>query len=149
MRLEIGEGHRADAADARSLTESHKRLLAAAWPMTSRIVRAAQREFGVEAHEVFIALVDLRGIAGRAIAVWTLDERAVAERLARIGTSDIVPLAVPLPLGEGAAVIGELAPALGAAFTARPRGHIPVFVLDADDVAGLAFRPRTALLGEG
>lgn len=129
------------------LQPSHKELISTAWPMVSRIVRAAQHEKGVEADAVFVVLIDLRGAAGQGIASWIYGEVAVASRLARAGMDHPVPLAVPLSPEDGATVIAELAPELAFAFAMRAPG-VPILVFDAKDVAALAFRPSSSLTGE-
>ncbi len=129
------------------LQPSHRELIAASWPLVSRVVRAAQHERGVEADAVFVVLIDLRGAAGQGIASWIYGEAAVASRVARSDTSRPVPLAVPLSMSDGRVVVAELAPELGCMFAFRPR-EIPILLFDADDIAALAYRPSSSLAGE-
>jgi len=129
------------------LTRSQKELLSIAWPMASRLIRAAQSQFGVEAHEVFITMVDVRGHAGRTIAVWTMGEEKVSSRLARVGMDRIVPLTIPLTLPEGAAVTADLAPDLSETLAMRPSKTTPVLLVDANDETAFAFLPPTTLIG--
>jgi hypothetical protein len=127
-----------DSAGAQ-ITVAQRQLLTRAWRMASRTVEAAQREFCVEAYEVFIVLVDIRGSLGRRIGAWALGQEAIAARLDRTGIADAVPLAIPLSLNDGEQIVDILAPRLSLIYMCRPPNDIPVLLIDHLDNGTLAF----------
>jgi hypothetical protein len=116
--------------------------------MLCQVVRAGQRQFQVESHELFVTLIDVRGVGGRQIAEWALGEESVAERLGRADRCEILPLAIPLRIGEGEAVVYELFPALSLPLASRPQRTIPVLIIDVADEAILTFLSPSTLLAE-
>jgi len=89
-----------------------------------------------------VVVVDLRSTFGRSLGLHLLDRAALDRRIrAALAIAAVASLSIPVRLEHGEALVKALVPELLGQLQGRPRGTVPMLLVDAADVPriGLAF----------
>jgi hypothetical protein len=136
---------RASALGEPSRLSSHAALLATERSAIEAYLAAECRGSRSDPMNVFFVVVDLRGDFGRRLGLHVL-ERVTLDRRVRGATAcGVASLSVPMSFEHGVALVELVAPEWLAWLRERPLLSLHILVVDAEDVARLAFgRLRTA-----
>lgn len=91
---------------------------------------------------MLVLVVDLRGRFGRSVGLHVFDRVTLDRRIRQAGAMGGFPtISVPIPLAQGEALVEAVAPELLRQIRERPRGTVPILLVDELDAPriGLAF----------